>query len=93
MTLDRDQTQQLAHLTRLALDESQIARLSADLERMVAMVEQVQEVDTSTLTGVIHVHADSQPLRADTALAPQQRYADAAAAHKDGFVVVPKTLV
>lgn len=92
MALTKDQLEQLAHLSRLALTDEQTARIGADLEKMMAMAEHVQEVDTSSFDGVAHVHADDQPLREDAPEAAPGDLAEGAAENRDGHVVVPKVL-
>ena len=92
MKLDLAQIGHLAELSRLELSEQQQAALQADLAKMMAMAAKVQSVDTSKLSGVINVHDDDQPLRADTPAAPARDLSVDAAANQDGLVVVPPVL-
>ena len=92
MPLSLEQLKQLAHLSRLSLDDKDLARLGKDLERMMEMVRHVQEVDTSTIEGTVHVHTDAQPLREDNPVEVTVDLAKDAAEHRDGHVVVPKVI-
>ncbi len=92
MPLKDDELRQLAHLSRLELDEAESQRLKKDLERMMDMVRHVQEVDTSALEGVAHVHGGDQPLREDEAKPAPGNLAEAAAENRGGHVVVPKVI-
>lgn len=92
MKLDLEQIGRLAELSRLDLSEAQLAALQADLSKMMAMATKVQNVDTSKLSGVINVHDDAQPLRADVPTPPARDLSADAAASQDGLVVVPPVL-
>ena len=92
MDMDKEQVLSLARLARLAPDDESVGALAKDLGRMMDMVRHVQDVDTSALEGVAHVHEGSQRLREDVAESPSTRLEGSAKESKDGFVVVPKVL-
>ena len=92
MPLSKDQLLQLAHLSRLAMDDDTTAKIGSDLEKMMEMVRHVQEVDTTTLQGIAHVHSGDQPLREDEPKAAPGNLAEGAAENRGGHVVVPKVL-
>ena len=92
MKLDVEQMRHLAKLSRLDLDDEHLAVLQGDLAKIMAMAEQVENIDTSKLAGVVNVHEDDQPLRADLPLAPLRNLSADAAQSQDGMVVVPPVL-
>lgn len=59
MAVDRDTVKRIAKLARLALDEGQIAAMEQELNIMLALVEQLSEVDiagVSPMTSAVESH-------------------------------------
>jgi len=55
----------LAHLARLRFSDEEKASLKADLQKMIAFVEQLQEVDTTGVEPLIHMSDTVNVLRED----------------------------
>ncbi|KPV40650.1 glutamyl-tRNA amidotransferase [Thiohalorhabdus denitrificans] len=65
MALDRDTAEQVAHLARLRLAPEQAADVAEDLSRVLDLIDQIEQVDTSEVTPLAHPLDLSQPLRED----------------------------
>ena len=92
MKLSKDQIKQIARLSKLSLSEEQIANLETDLAKMMDLVDQVQNADTTGITELGHVHDVDLKMREDVAVQPKNNLAKDASNNKDGFVVVPKVI-
>ncbi len=92
MTIDDDVVRHIAALAELALDEAEIARLSAQLESIVQFVAQLREVPSAGVAGEVVVGPPSVVLREDRVDPVPLRYplADMAPEFEDGFFVVPR---
>jgi len=55
----------LAHLARLQFSEAETAAYTKDLEKMIAFVEKLQEVDTTGVEPLLHISGEVNILRAD----------------------------
>jgi len=55
MDLDEDKVRHVARLARLALDDEEIARMTGELQSIIAYVEQLREVDTSGVEPIANV--------------------------------------
>lgn len=94
MSLDPDQVRNIAHLARLAIDEDDVPRYAQELSRILDLVEQMEQVDTSKLVPMAHPLDTSQRLREDRVSESDQRelfQADAPAV-QDGLYLVPKVI-
>jgi aspartyl-tRNA(Asn)/glutamyl-tRNA(Gln) amidotransferase subunit C len=56
---------QLAHLSRLRFDDNEKEAFRADLEKMVAFVEKLREVDTTGVEPLLHMGDRINSLRED----------------------------
>ena len=54
MALTRDDIEKIALLSRLKLDESAVEKYTAELDQIVAYVEQLDELDTSDVVPLSH---------------------------------------
>lgn len=92
MAVTRDDVLHIAELARLAVDETKVAELVAQLNGILAHMEVLQSLDTkgvSATVGVVdagaHLREDRGPpiplLRAREQFAPEMR---------DGFFIVPR---
>jgi aspartyl-tRNA(Asn)/glutamyl-tRNA(Gln) amidotransferase subunit C len=63
----------IAHLARLAVSEEEAADYVAKLSRILAMVDQLQQVDTAGVTPMAHPLDMVQRLRPDAVTEPDQR--------------------
>ncbi|MGA7965262.1 MAG: Asp-tRNA(Asn)/Glu-tRNA(Gln) amidotransferase subunit GatC [Gammaproteobacteria bacterium] len=94
MALDSTAVRRLAHLARIAVDDDTVRSLGADLERILAMVDQLSGVDVSGITPMAHPLALTQRLREDVASeAPEPAlYQRNASATAQGVYLVPKVI-
>ena len=94
MAIERQQVEQLAQLARIALDESTLARTTASLGDVLALIDQLQAVDTTGIEPMAHPLDAVQRLRADIVTEPDQRdvLQAIAPAVQDGLFLVPKVI-
>jgi len=94
MSLSPDDVRKVARLSRLALDEAEIAPTLETLNRTLALIGQMQAADTSGVEPMAHAHDVSLRLRPDAVTEPDRRdalMANAPAAEK-GLFLVPKVI-
>mgnify|MGYP002624551625 CR=1 FL=1 len=92
MQLDNSLISRLEKLARLKLDDSERAALLADLNRILEMVEKINELDTAGIAPLAYPVETNNPLRADepgTHLSPEQALQNAPK-HDGQFFQVPK---
>lgn len=92
--VDPQTVQQVARLARLELEASQVSQLAAQLDKILAYVQQLSAVGTDRIEPTSHVLALSNVLRADAvqpSLKPEQVTA-LAPASQASFVAVPKVI-
>lgn len=90
-TIDIDH---LARLAALRLSDEERQQVGADLERIVAMVDRMQAVDTDGVPPLAHPLDSTQALRADqpTETVDRERYQAGAPAVQDGLYIVPRVV-
>lgn len=95
MSIDEKTVRKVAKLSRLALPEARVAPMVAELNGILAWIEQLQEVDvegvepmTSAVEGARLVMRDDVVTDGDN---PQRVLANAPKS-EDGFYVVPKVV-
>ena len=91
---EEQQVEQLAHLARIALDESTLSRTTRSLADVLALIDQLQAVDTTGIEPMAHPLDAVQRLRADIVTEPDQRdvLQAIAPAVQDGLFLVPKVI-
>lgn len=92
--VNAETVERVAKLARLELDEAERDALVADLQRILAFVNQLQAVDTDGVEPMIHTTSDTAPLRPDRAqpaLGTAATLANAPA-HAGGCFVVPRVV-
>ncbi|HAR31398.1 MAG TPA: Asp-tRNA(Asn)/Glu-tRNA(Gln) amidotransferase GatCAB subunit C [Gammaproteobacteria bacterium] len=84
----------LCRLARLELDAAERAAAEADLARIIAMVDQMQSVDTAGIQPLAHPLPAIQRLRADqvTETVDRSRFQELAPAVEDGLYLVPRVV-
>ena len=94
MSLTDDQVRRLARLARIALQTGESAAARERLNRMLAMVEQIQRVDTAGIEPMAHALDLVQPLRVDSVTESDRRehYQSVAPAVAEGLYLVPKVI-
>jgi aspartyl-tRNA(Asn)/glutamyl-tRNA(Gln) amidotransferase subunit C len=95
MSIDEKTVRRVAHLARLALPEERVAPMAAELNGILAWIEQLNEVDVEGVAPMASaVEGAKLPMRADVVTDgdnPARVLANAPKA-EDGFFVVPKVV-
>lgn len=92
--ITRRQVDQVADLARLSLSDEEAAAMERDLERILAYVAALDELDTAGVEPTAHAVQFGTPLRPDEAVAamdPELAVANAPEAAGTAFVV-PRVL-
>lgn len=67
MPIDIATIKKVAHLARLELTAEEESQLSVDIEQILAWIDQLEEVDTTGVEPVIHMHRNINAYREDAA--------------------------
>jgi aspartyl-tRNA(Asn)/glutamyl-tRNA(Gln) amidotransferase subunit C len=92
--LDPDAVQRLARLARLRITDEEAASLSGDLSKIMALVDQLAEVDTQGVEPMVHAF-DLQNVLASDQIGPSLTRDEAlrnAPAHDGECFLVPPVL-
>ena len=94
MALTTDDIASIAHLARLGIEQDALAPLAADLSDMLALVEQLQAIDTTGVEPMAHPAGASLFLRDDVVTESDQRDTLQAPAPstQDGYFLVPRVI-
>lgn len=94
MALRDDELTRLLDLARLELEPAEAEAIRDDLERILAYVDELREVDVEGLEPLLRPVPLRDVLRPDETRPPLPREAleDIAPAMEDGFVRVPRTV-
>ena len=94
MALDASQIEKIAHLARLGIDAEDIPAYARNLSDILAFVEQLETVDTTSVVPLAHPLDALQRLRADEVTESDQREAFQAVAPQTeaGLYLVPKVI-
>ena len=65
MSLDNKEVSQIAYLSRLQVEESSLESITADLNNILNLVEQLSELDTGSVEPMAHPIKMTQRLRED----------------------------
>ncbi len=86
--------EKLADLSRLQFDDLQKEDIKKDLQRMIAFVEKLNELDTTGVSPLLHVSGNSNILREDivTGSISRKEGLKNAALHDEFFFKVPKVI-
>lgn len=92
--MDKALILKLEDLARLELSEAERERLGADLDKILRMVEKLQEVDVSGVEPLAYLSTAENPLREDVVAGQvDSRAALSVAPASDGvYFLVPKVL-
>ncbi|MFU8817917.1 MAG: Asp-tRNA(Asn)/Glu-tRNA(Gln) amidotransferase subunit GatC [Pseudomonadales bacterium] len=84
----------LCKLAQLALDDDERQAVREDLERIIAMVDQMQTVATDGVEPLAHPLGDAARLRPDqvTETIDRERFQALAPATRDGMYLVPRVV-
>ena len=65
MKIDKALISKLETLARLRLSPQEKERIQADLTNILNMVQQLEQLDTTGVAPLLHLHTDPAPLRPD----------------------------
>ncbi len=94
MSLDKDQVQHIAVLSRLKISDQEFDQTVDKLSRIVDFVDQLSQADTENVVPMAHPLNESQRLREDVVTEPNDRdhVQQNTASVEDGLYLVPKVL-
>ena len=94
MSLDKSDVEKIAHLARLAIDESTIPDYARDLNNILTLVEQMSAVNTDAVSPMAHPLDAHQRLREDVVSETDQRELFQSIAPKTdaGLYLVPQVI-
>jgi aspartyl-tRNA(Asn)/glutamyl-tRNA(Gln) amidotransferase subunit C len=94
MSVDAATVKKVASLARIAISDSDAERLTPELNNILGWIEQLGEVDTSSVEPMTAVIPNTLRLREDVVTEPDQRDAVLANAPQGehGFFTVPKVV-
>ena len=94
MEVNDAMVEKLAHLSRLQFNETEKAEIKNDLQRMIAFVEKLDELDLDNVEPLLHMSDEVNVLRDDVVKGSVSR-AEAlknAPLHDEQFFKVPKVI-
>lgn len=94
MAISRADVEKAAHLARIAITDDSIAPTTERLANVLAMVDQLQAINTAGIEPLAHPLDTVQRLRADTVTENNQRelLLQNAPLAQDGLFLVPKVI-
>jgi aspartyl-tRNA(Asn)/glutamyl-tRNA(Gln) amidotransferase subunit C len=94
MSVDADTVRRIAHLARIAVADSEVENLRAELNAMLAFVEQLQEVNVAGVEPMTSVTPMAMKKRHDVVTAGDDAEAvlKNAPQSEDHFFLVPKVV-
>ena len=92
MAVTRDDVLHIADLARLGVDHSRVDALTAELSAILAHMEVLSQVDTTSVPPTAGVGSGGTPLRPDASSPPlmEGTLESFAPAMRDGFFIVPR---
>ncbi|MEX2470062.1 MAG: Asp-tRNA(Asn)/Glu-tRNA(Gln) amidotransferase subunit GatC [Pseudohongiellaceae bacterium] len=94
MALDKSEVEKIAHLARLHLSEGDADEVTRRITDILALIDQMQAVDTGSVEPLAHPLDVVQRLRADAVTETDRRDAlqELAPAAEDGLYLVPRVI-
>jgi len=94
MALDKAEIEKIAHLAQLNISEFETQEVTTRIADILALIDQMQSVDTDAIEALAHPLDLVQRLRADKITEENQRdkLQQLAPASEDGLYLVPKVL-
>jgi aspartyl-tRNA(Asn)/glutamyl-tRNA(Gln) amidotransferase subunit C len=92
--LDKTQVEKIAYLARLAVDETDIPDYIRDLSNILALVEQMNAIDSADVVPMAHPLEGKQRLRKDqvTEIDDRENLQSVAPKVEAGLYLVPKVI-
>ena len=94
MPISKDEVERVAHLARIGIDSTEIDTYTADLDRILDLVEQMNEISPQGIEPLAHPQDMQLRLRADTVTESAQRalFQSIAPQTDQGHYLVPKVI-
>ena len=94
MALDSDDVKTIAHLSRIALDEDERGALATELNAVLALVEELQALDTEGVEPMAHPLEATLALRDDVVSEGDERETlqRPAPETEDGYFLLPRVI-
>lgn len=94
MSVDQATVRRIAHLSRIAIDEADVARMQGELNAILAFVEQLSEIDVAGIEPMTAVTPMRMKAREDVVTdgGKSAFIVGNAPATEDGFFLVPKVV-
>ena len=94
MPLERKEIRNIAWLARLTIEDQAIAGYTKDLADILALVEQMQSVESAAIEPLAHPLEIDTQLRVDEVIEEDQRdsFQKIAPVTEDGYYIVPKVI-
>jgi len=92
MAVTRDDVLHIADLARVGVDDARLEELTRELSSILGHMEELSQVDTSSVAPAAGVGAGGTPLRPDDRVAPlmEGTLESFAPLMRDGFFIVPR---
>lgn len=90
-----DDINKVAHLARMNLEESLITDYTAQMNKIMGLIEQISQADTADIEPMAHpLETQTQRCRADVVSEPNQRelFQEGAPMTEAGLYLVPKVI-
>ena len=94
MSLSDDQIRRIARLARIAVGDDEVTPVRERLNRVLALIDEMRQVDTTGVSPLSHPLDMAQRLRPDEVSEPDRRaeLQAVAPAVQDGLYLVPKVI-
>ncbi len=94
MAVDEDTVRSMAHLARVQIDADRVADYATEMSKVLALAEQMEEVDTSAVEPMAHPTRAVQRLRDDVVLEDdkRQQFQSIAPETDAGYYLVPQVI-
>lgn len=94
MALTPDDVAKLAHLARLSIESQDVESTTESVSNILHMIDQLKQIDTSSVAALSHPLDLGQRLRADQVTEPNQReeFQKIAPEVENGLYLVPRVI-
>ncbi|MDA0926694.1 MAG: Asp-tRNA(Asn)/Glu-tRNA(Gln) amidotransferase subunit GatC [Proteobacteria bacterium] len=94
MAFDKSEVEKVAQLARLHMSEAETAEVASRITDILALIDQMQSIDTDGVEPLAHPLDVTQPLREDkvTEIDRRDELQTLAPATEDGLYLVPKVI-
>ena len=95
MKINEEKVRKLAILSQLNVDDDEIKKIFSDFKQILSFVDKLEEVDTSNIEPLTHIHPLSNINRDDTVTHNnniKQKCLNNSAHHNSDYFKVPKVI-